>query len=98
MGDGFADRLSDGFGEADEAEVAGEREDDLLAVVSGARPHDGAEDLDEFVGLVVGHADGTCTDEVGAIGLDDPAADGGSELTPKNLVDLGAEPLVAEGE
>ena len=97
-GDGLADRLTDGVGEADEAEVAGEGGDDFLTVIGCAFPHDGAEDLDEFVGLVVGHADGSGTDEVGTIRLDDPAADGGSEVASEGFVDLGAEPLVAEDE
>jgi hypothetical protein len=35
---------------------------------------------------------------LGPSGLDDPAADGGSEVAPEGLVDLGAEPLVAEDE
>ena len=35
---------------------------------------------------------------LGPSGLDDLAADGGSEVAPEGLVDLGAEPLVAEDE
>ena len=78
--------------------MAGQCGDDFFTVVGGAFPHDGAEDLDEFVGLVVGHADGTGTDKGGAVGLDDPAADGGSEVASEGFVDLGAEALVAEDE
>src|SRR5271157_1719034 len=96
--DGGFDRVSAVLGDPDEAEVAGEGGDDFFAVVARAFPHDGAEDFDEFVGLVVGHADGSSTDEVGTIRLDDPAADGGSQVAPERLVDLGAEALVAEDE
>jgi len=78
--------------------VAGKGGDDFFTVVGRSFPHDGAEDFDEFVGLVVGHADGTGTDELGAVGLDDPAADAGTEVATEGFVDLGAEALVAEDE
>ncbi|MBV8310688.1 MAG: hypothetical protein JO344_09910 [Planctomycetaceae bacterium] len=72
--------------------------DDFFTVVGRAFTHHGAEDLDEFVGFVVGHVDGPGTNEIGTLGLDDPAADGGSEVAPEGFVDLGSEPLVAKDE
>src|SRR5208337_5138725 len=95
-GDGFADGFTDTVGKTDEPEVAGEGGDDFFTVAARAFPHDGAEDFDEFVGLVVGHADSPGTDKAGTVGLDDPAPDSGSEVASEGFVDLRAEALVAE--
>ena len=61
------DRLTDRVCHPDKAEVTREGGDNFFTVVDGAFPHDGAEDLDEFVGFVIGHADGPGTDMVGAV-------------------------------
>src|SRR4051812_32650307 len=92
--DGPADRLPDGVGESDEAEVVGEGGDDLLSVVAGALAHHGAEDLQKLVGFVVGHHSGPGSDEGGAVRLDDAAADRRPEVATEDLLDLGAETLV----
>ena len=97
-GDGGLERLADGVGEADETEVAGEGRDHLLTLVASTLAHHGAEGLSEFLQVVVGHRGRAGMDEVGTIGVDNAAADGGSKVAPEGLVDLGAEPLVAEDE
>jgi hypothetical protein len=88
------DRLANRFGDADEAEVAGQSVDDVLAFVDRALSHARAKRLAQLVEAVVGHRSRPSVDERGTVGFDDPSADRRPQVAAEGLVDFGAEALV----